>query len=412
MKNGREYWNLKIEETKELFAKRPVWMENFDNDFPSAAFIKGLISDYKPENMLEVGTAAGWAAYYMLEEALKYRKNVKLTSIDIAEFIYYSTGRKVGSAFFETAPELVKYWDLRTKITLIDYVSEYKGKKFDFAFIDAEHFHPWATFDLLAALPCMVESAIIVFHDVFLNIIENGQLPSDRHPYCISGKREKYWGPNSLYEAFKEKMCLSYDDIAPNCAAIRLSDLTFDKILSALGRPWEKEIWQNTSTKDLLILVQKLEKFVKIFWGENEAADFMQLCQKRIEEDGENAQRFYAKQHKQRTALLREIIKDKKTVLWGASRFLQKLLLENEIERANITGIIDMNPSLQGKSIGGLMIYPPDRIKELNPQQICSTVVTTPGMKNKIKEILHRNSIFDNFEINEDLFECFQNFED
>ena len=81
MKNGREYWNLKIEETKELFAKRPVWMENFDNDFPSAAFIKGLISDYKPENMLEVGTAAGWAAYYMLEEALKYRKNVKLTSI-------------------------------------------------------------------------------------------------------------------------------------------------------------------------------------------------------------------------------------------------------------------------------------------------------------------------------------------
>ena len=207
-------------------------------------------------------------------------------------------------------------------------------------------------------------------------------------------------------------MCLSYDDIAPNCAAIRLSDLTFDKILSALGRPWEKEIWQNTSTKDLLILVQKLEKFVKIFWGENEAADFMQLCQKRIEEDGENAQRFYAKQHKQRTALLREIIKDKKTVLWGASRFLQKLLLENEIERANITGIIDMNPSLQGKSIGGLMIYPPDRIKELNPQQICSTVVTTPGMKNKIKEILHRNSIFDNFEINEDLFECFQNFED
>ena len=158
--------------------------------------------------------------------------------------------------------------------------------------------------------------------------------------------------------------------------------------------------------------MQKLEKFVKIFWGENEAADFMQLCQKRIEEDGENAQRFYAKQHKQRTALLREIIKDKKTVLWGASRFLQKLLLENEIDRANITGIIDMNPSLQGKSIGGLMIYPPDRIKELNPQQICSTVVTTPGMKNKIKEILHRNSIFDNFEINEDLFECFQNFED
>ena len=109
---------------------------------------------------------------------------------------------------------------------------------------------------------------------------------------------------------------------------------------------------------------------------------------------------------------MREIIKDKKTDLWGASRFLQKLLLENEIERANITGIIDMNPSLQGKSIGGLMIYPPDRIKELNPQQICSTVVTTPGMKNKIKEILHRNSIFDNFEINEDLFECFQNFED
>lgn len=412
MKNGKEYWNLKIEETKELFAKRPVWMENFDNDFPSAAFIKGLISDYKPENMLEVGTAAGWAAYYMLEEALKYRKNVKLTSIDIAEFIYYSTGRKVGSAFFETAPELLKYWDLRTKTILIDYASEYNGKKFDFAFIDAEHFHPWPTFDLLAALPCLAENAIIVFHDVFLNKIENGQLPSDRHPYRVNGKREKYWGPNSLYEAFKEKMCLSYDNIAPNCAAIRLSDITFDKILLALNRPWEKEIWQNISSNDLLILVQKLEKFVKNFRGAKEAADFMLLCQKRVKKDGENAERFFAKQHKQRTALLKEITKDKKTVFWGASRFLQKVLLENELECANISGIIDMNPSLQGKKINGLTIYPPDRIKELNPQQICSTVVTTPGMNNKIKETLKQNSIFDDFEINEDLFKCFQNFED
>ena len=412
MKNCKEYWNLKIEETKELFAKRPVWMENFDNDFPSAAFIKGLISDYKPENMLEVGTAAGWAAYYMLEEALKYRKNVKLTSIDIAEFKYYSTGRKVGSAFFETAPELLKYWDLRTKTILIDYASEYNGKKFDFAFIDAEHFHPWPTFDLLAALPCLAENAIIVFHDVFLNKIENGQLPSDRHPYRVNGKREKYWGPNSLYEAFKEKMCLSYDNIAPNCAAIRLSDITFDKILLALNRQWEKEIWQNISSNDLLILVQKLEKFVKNFRGAKEAADFMLLCQKRVKKDGENAERFFAKQHKQRTALLKEITKDKKTVFWGASRFLQKVLLENELECANISGIIDMNPSLWGKSIGGLTIYPPGRIKELNPQQICSTVVTTPNMKNKIKETLYRNLIFDDFEINEDLFECFQNFVD
>lgn len=78
MKNGKEYWNLKIEETKELFAKRPVWMENFDNDFPSAAFIKGLISDYKPENMLEVGYSCRLGSLLYAGRSAQIQKKCKI----------------------------------------------------------------------------------------------------------------------------------------------------------------------------------------------------------------------------------------------------------------------------------------------------------------------------------------------
>ena len=98
MKTGKEYWSMKIADTKELFKKRPAWMGGYDADYPSAAFIRGLISDYKPVNMLEVGTAAGWAAYYMLEEAHKYSDVARLTSIDCADRVYYDREKEVFEA--------------------------------------------------------------------------------------------------------------------------------------------------------------------------------------------------------------------------------------------------------------------------------------------------------------------------
>ena len=88
------------------------------------------------------------------------------------------------------------------------------------------------------------------------------------------------------------------------------------------------------------------------------------------------------------------------------------MLEKNMLEKSNILGIVDINPSLQGKMFGGLAVYPPKSLKELKPQQICSAVVTTPEMKFKIKNTLQNEGISGDFEILDDLFECFQNFVD
>ena len=90
MIKSEQYWECHHDSTLELFKKRPLWMKNYDNDYPSAIFIRGLISEYKPENLLEIGTAAGWAAYYIFEEALKHNNHAKLVSLDNIEFVYYN----------------------------------------------------------------------------------------------------------------------------------------------------------------------------------------------------------------------------------------------------------------------------------------------------------------------------------
>lgn len=407
MKSGKAYWDLKIEETKALFEARPQWMSVYDNDFPSAAFIRGLISDYKPENLFEAGTAAGWAAYYMLEESHKYSKTAKLTSIDNAYSVYYDSARKIGDAFFETAPELAKFWDLNTNIIAADYVQGC-DKKFDFAFIDASHLHPWATLDLLAILPCLNENAVIVFHDVFLNKIAKGEMPADRHPAGVVCGKEKYFGPNRVFEAFSDKMVLSYDEIAPNCAAIEFKDLSPDKMLTTLDSPWETEILNYTTCSELRRIFSKLNDCAAIFAGESFAEKFVEISHRRLQE----IEKKIEEKISFAADFLNETIKNKKTVLWGASRVLRRMLEKNMLEKSNILGIVDINPSLQGKMFGGLAVYPPKSLKELKPQQICSAVVTTPEMKFKIKNTLQNEGISGDFEILDDLFECFQNFVD
>lgn len=407
MEKGREYWNLKIDETKSLFQKRPNWMRNFDNDFPSAAFIKGLINEHKPENMLEIGTAAGWAAYYMLEEAHKYSKKAVLTSIDIAENIYYAPEKKIGAAFYETAPGLAKFWNLRTNTMPVDYMSDC-GQKFDFVFIDASHFHPWAALDLLVVLPHLAENAVIVFHDVFLNKISKGLMPADRHPDNIVCGKEKFWGPNAVYSAFQEKMILSYDDIAPNCAAIRACDISIEKILESLNTKWETGIFDFNGYNKIASVINKILKNLEFTLNEAVILKLEEILKFRLNEA------FEAYQRKQQKiiAYVNQKIKGKKCVFWGASLFLEEILAENLIDISNVAGIVDINGAKQGKLCHGLMIYPPEYLRGLNAELIFSSVATSPKMGMKIRKTLENIGFSDDIAVDDGLFKCFQNFED
>lgn len=402
MKTGKEYWNLKIADTKELFKKRPAWMGGYDGDYPSAAFIRGLISDYKPVNMLEVGTAAGWAAYYMLEEAHKYSDVAGLTSIDCADRVYYDREKETGAAFFETDRELAKFWDLRINILLADYVQSC-GEKFDFVFIDANHSHPWAALDLLCVLPYVTDDSVIVFHDVFLNRIAKGEMSSYLHPEGVVSGCEQYFGPNRVYSVFSDRMVLSYDDIAPNCAAILFGNLSLEKILEALDSQWEQDIFSAVKYDEFIRIFEKIKRCINIFAGEEYVQKLDEILHRRLDEAYEKV----IEKTKSAADFVNKIIKNKKTVLYGASKFLEDALNSGFIDVKNVIGIVDADLKKQGKFLGGVEIFLPDKLKELEPEIIFSCVITKPRMKFHIEKVLSECGTGSDIDINDDLFEFF-----
>lgn len=69
----------------------------------------------------------------------------------------------------------------------------------------------------------------------------------------------------------------------------------------------------------------------------------------------------------------------KKVVLWGASLYLADLFKKNPKMANNILGIIDNNPARHYKKFYGCTVYPPEKIAELKPKLIISTVKNNHG---------------------------------
>ncbi len=64
------------------------------------------------------------------------------------------------------------------------------------------------------------------------------------------------------------------------------------------------------------------------------------------------------------------IWRGKRIVIYGAGGHSRKLFAETAINSIPLLGIVDRNPKLHGKSLGGLPIYPIEAIDNLKPQTI------------------------------------------
>jgi len=384
MKTGKEYWNAHNEDTIKLFKTRPDWMGKYDNDYPSAVFIRGLIENFKPANILEIGTAAGWAAYYMLEEAQKHNKSAKVTSIDLSDSIYYCHEKPIGAAFKETAPDLYEKWHVKTNITTAAFALN-NDEKYDFVFIDANHTHPWATLDFIAVLPLLKDNAVVVFHDVFLNEIYLGKRRADRHPDLPIGE-EISKGPNVLYKIFKNQMTLSYDSITPNCAAMLVTNKkqTLHKLFKALNKAWE--YGANTDITTIYNLRPVYTKLISTNFGRKIARKFNKIIVKHY-------LRNKRKEKFKTINKLKKQIRNKRAVLWGASIYLKELIKRNCLNCSEIAGIIDINPEKTGQKIGNYKIYTPDALSSLKPQVIIPSVINHPQVIDYIEKELKNRAI-------------------
>lgn len=91
-----------------------------------------------------------------------------------------------------------------------------------------------------------------------------------------------------------------------------------------------------------------------------------------------------------------QIQSGKKIVFWGASLFLEEFCQKYNIQNSNVIGVIDKNPSKQGKFLGQYKIFAPEDLSWLKPDEIIITIVNSARERAiEVKDFLKNSNFID-----------------
>jgi hypothetical protein len=112
---------------------------------------------------IEIGVASGFSSVVIYAALAQNTSDPELYAFDRAESLYYDKSRKTGDAFYEMLGPQPGYRldPTRTTASITGLPSN-----IDFAFIDAEHRHPWAALDVLSVCRFLSSDATIALHDL------------------------------------------------------------------------------------------------------------------------------------------------------------------------------------------------------------------------------------------------------
>ncbi len=80
-----------------------------------------------------------------------------------------------------------------------------------------------------------------------------------------------------------------------------------------------------------------------------------------------------------------------KILFWGASLFLQEFLKKFDIKQDNILGIIDNDKTKQGTKLANYTIFSPEKIKELDFDEVILTIVNRiPQRKKEVENYIYK----------------------
>lgn len=134
------------------------------------AFLCGLIKEYKPQKIVEIGVAAGGTTAVILNCISMLGLEAQLFSLDLSTFFYQDKTKKTGYLAEECKKLLDKNLDhtLYTGKYAVEYLEEI-GKDIDFLILDTVHRMPGEILDFLAFFPYLKRDAVVVVHDIALN---------------------------------------------------------------------------------------------------------------------------------------------------------------------------------------------------------------------------------------------------
>ena len=145
------------------------------------AFVTGLLMQYQPKKILELGVSAGGGSVIILN-AIKDMPDAKLYSVDLFENYYRDKSKPSGWMVDEFVPELKSKWTAylgKDAVQVMDDITSTSPgippvQVIDFVVLDTAHIHPVETINFLCALPYLRDGAVVVLHDISLHLTKGG----------------------------------------------------------------------------------------------------------------------------------------------------------------------------------------------------------------------------------------------
>jgi hypothetical protein len=189
-----------------------------------SAFISGLIKEYRPKKIVEIGVHSGASSILIINSLEQHVENYEMWSLDLAELFPDDESLKIGFLIdvYKEKKSLLGKHSLRLGNISVKWLNDI-GKNIDFLVLDTIHYLPGEILDFLAIYPFLSEKAVIVLHDVVLNHFDDTKLFATKLLFDVI-KADKYY--NVLDESTES---------LSNIAAIRLNDLSRSSIIDVIS---------------------------------------------------------------------------------------------------------------------------------------------------------------------------------
>ncbi len=161
---------------RNMFYEPVRWLSRLKNGHSAEmseeqlAFLCGLLREYHPEKIVEVGVAAGGTTAVILNCISMLGLESQCYSLDLSTFLYRDKSKKTGYLAEECKKVLgreVQHF-LYTGKYAVQYLEEI-GENIDFLILDTVHSMPGELLDFLAFYPFLKQNAVVVLHDIVLN---------------------------------------------------------------------------------------------------------------------------------------------------------------------------------------------------------------------------------------------------
>lgn len=196
-------------------------------------FICGLIREYRPKKVLEVGVAGGGTTAVIMNCLNEFCPDAMMYSVDINEGCYKREGEQTGfqlNAVRNLLPNIENHRFLLGKE--LPCVIEQVGSNIDFLILDTVHIMPGEFLDFICALPFLKDGAIVVLHDISEHCRVNSPYSYCTRLLLCSVTAKKFYNVDEI------------DEIRGffNIAAFRIDSSTrseIENVISALSVTWQ-----------------------------------------------------------------------------------------------------------------------------------------------------------------------------